>query len=83
MTFASERMAEGMDACLRFSLEQPPRPWVEQVPPCGLADVLLITPSGWTLTSWLRRTASRTRGNPDAGRSARPLPVVTGLAMLS
>jgi hypothetical protein len=26
------------------------RPWAEQVLPCALASMRLITPSGWTLT---------------------------------
>jgi hypothetical protein len=50
MAFASERLAEGMDVCLRFAVERPPRPWVEQVLPYGLAEMMLITPSRWTLT---------------------------------
>jgi hypothetical protein len=29
---------------------QPPRPWPEQVLPYGLAEMMLITPSRWTLT---------------------------------
>ena len=49
LAFASERLAQGMSVCLRFSREQPPRPWVEQVLPYGLADMMLITPSKWTL----------------------------------
>lgn len=50
MAFASERLAQGMSVCLRFALEQPPRPWAEQVLPYGLAEMMLITPSRWTLT---------------------------------
>ena len=50
MAFASERLAEGMAVCLRFSLEAPPRPWTEQVLPYGLAEMMLITPSRWSLT---------------------------------
>jgi hypothetical protein len=50
MAFASERLAQGMSVWLRFSLEQPPRPWPEQVLPYGLAEMMLITPSRWTLT---------------------------------
>lgn len=50
MAFASERLAQAMSVCLRFSVEEPPRPWVEQVLPFGLAEQLLVTPSGWTLT---------------------------------
>lgn len=50
MDFASERLAEGMSVCLCFSLEAPPRPWTEQVLPYGLAEMMLITPSRWSLT---------------------------------
>jgi hypothetical protein len=50
MAFVSERFAQGMSVCLRFALEQPPRPWPEQVLPYSLAEMLLITPSRWTLT---------------------------------
>jgi hypothetical protein len=50
MTFVSERFAQGMSVCLCFALEQPPRPWPEQVLPYSLAEMLLITPSRWTLT---------------------------------
>lgn len=50
MAFASERFAQAMSVCLRLLVEQSPRPWVEQVLPYGLAEQLLVTPSGWTLT---------------------------------
>jgi hypothetical protein len=50
MTFASERLALGMQVCRQFSAEVPPRPWSAQVVPYGLAGMLLITPSGWTLS---------------------------------
>ena len=50
MGFVSERLALGMTVCLQFALEQPRRPWPEQVLPYGLAEMLLITPSRWTLT---------------------------------
>ena len=46
----SEPLALGMTVCLRLTLEQPRRPWPEQVLPYGLAEMLLITPSMWTLT---------------------------------
>jgi hypothetical protein len=35
MAFTSERLAQGTSVCLRFALEQPPRPWPEQVLPYG------------------------------------------------
>lgn len=50
MSFASERLALGMQVCRQFSAEEPPRPWSEQVLPYGLAAMLRITPSRWTLT---------------------------------
>jgi len=54
MVFASERLALGMTVCRRFAMERPVRPWPEQVLPYGLAEFLLITPSGWTLTETSR-----------------------------
>jgi hypothetical protein len=50
MAFASERLALGMTVCLQLATEQPRRPWSDQVLPYGLAEMLLITPSRWTLT---------------------------------
>ncbi len=50
MTFASERLALGMMVCGRFRHERPTRPWPDQVLPYGLAGMLLITPSQWSLT---------------------------------
>jgi hypothetical protein len=50
MTFSSRRLAPGMDLCHRFETERPRRCWSEQVLPYALAKMLLITPSGWTLT---------------------------------
>jgi hypothetical protein len=50
MAFASERLAQATSVCLRFALEQPPRPWPEQVLPYGLAKFMMVTPSRWTLT---------------------------------
>ncbi len=50
MAFANERLALGMTVCLQFAMEQPRRPWSEQVLPYGLGEMMLITPSGWSLT---------------------------------
>ncbi len=50
MAFASERLALGMTVCLQFATERPARPWTAQVLPYGLAEMLLVTPSRWTLT---------------------------------
>ena len=50
MTFSSRRLALGMDVCHRFETERPRRRWSEQVLPYALAKILLIAPSGWTLT---------------------------------
>lgn len=54
MVFVSERLALGMTVCLQFAMEQPRRPWVEQVLPYGVAEMLLVTPSRWTLTEATR-----------------------------
>jgi hypothetical protein len=50
MAQASERLAEGMSVCLHLALQRPPRSWPEQVLPYALAELMLITPSRWTLT---------------------------------
>lgn len=54
MGFVSERLALGMTICLQLVQERPHRPWTEQVLPYGLAEILLITPSGWSLTEATR-----------------------------
>jgi hypothetical protein len=54
MRFTIDRMAMGMWTCFGLCTEEPPRPWLEQVLPYGLAGVLLITPSAWTLTETSR-----------------------------
>ena len=55
MGFVSERLALGMAVCLQFAMERPKRSWSEQVLPYGLAEILLITPSRWTLTEASRQ----------------------------
>ena len=50
MRFTSNGMALGMTVCLLLAGEQSQRSWPEQVLPFGLAEILLITPSRWTLT---------------------------------
>ncbi|MFH1434707.1 MAG: hypothetical protein ABIJ56_03225, partial [Pseudomonadota bacterium] len=50
MRFAGSGLALGMTVCLRLAMERLPRPWAEQVLPYGLASMMLVTPSGWTLT---------------------------------
>jgi hypothetical protein len=54
MRVASNRMAMGMTVCLGLAAEKPRRSWVEQVLPYGLADMMLVNPSGWTLTEATR-----------------------------
>jgi len=54
MVSVSERLAQGTSVCLSFALEQPPRSWPEQVLPYGLAELMQITPSRWTLTETSR-----------------------------
>ena len=55
MRFASAGMALGMTVCLQLATERPRRSWPEQVLPFGLAEILLITPSRWTLTEASRK----------------------------
>jgi hypothetical protein len=52
--FASQRLALGMAVCSELAMQQHHRPWHEQVLPYGLAEILMITPSGWTLTECSR-----------------------------
>lgn len=52
--FASQRLAMGMAVCSELAIQQHHRPWHEQVVPYGLAEILMITPSGWTLTECSR-----------------------------
>ncbi|HEY3447845.1 MAG TPA: hypothetical protein VGK67_15925 [Myxococcales bacterium] len=50
MAFASERLALGMSVCLSLATEESRRTWSDQVLPYGLAEAMLITPSGWSTT---------------------------------
>lgn len=52
MRVATNRMALGMDVCfmLRCERQRHERSWAEQVLPYRLASMLLVTPTGWTLT---------------------------------
>ena len=50
MRFASDGMALGMTVCLQLTSERSRRSWPEQVLPYGLAELLMITSSRWTLT---------------------------------
>ncbi len=54
MGFAIDRLTTGMEVCRGLASETPPRPWSEQVLPYGLAEAMLITPLGWTLTESTR-----------------------------
>jgi hypothetical protein len=54
MAFVSGRLALGMTVCLQLAMERPQRSWSEQGLPYGLAEVLMITPSRWTLTETTR-----------------------------
>jgi hypothetical protein len=52
--FAIDRLAVGIDVCHELVREQSSRSWVEQVLSYALADMMLITPVGWTLTESTR-----------------------------
>jgi hypothetical protein len=71
MSFASGRLAQGMSVCLHFAVERPARSWCEQILPYGLADMLLITPSKWTLTE-TSREVRLPAGPATGGDDARP-----------
>ena len=57
--FASQRLALGMAVCSELALQHHHRPWHEQVLPYGLAEILMITPTGWTLTECSREVRLR------------------------
>jgi hypothetical protein len=59
MRFAASRLALGMGICLVLAMEEPRRPWPEQVLPYALAGGMLVTPSGWTLTESSREVRLR------------------------
>jgi hypothetical protein len=48
--FTSQRLALGMAVCSTLVAESPKRSWSEQVLPYGLAEIMSVTPTGWTLT---------------------------------
>lgn len=50
MEATSGQLAAGMDVCSQFHDERPQRSWQEQVLPYALAQMLLVTLAGWTLT---------------------------------
>jgi hypothetical protein len=54
MCFASDGMALGMSVCWSLASEHSRRSWPERVLPYGLAELLMITPSRWTLTETSR-----------------------------
>jgi hypothetical protein len=66
MSFTAERLALGMTVCISFATEAPRRSWAEQVLPYGLAEVLLVAPSRWTLTE-----TSRSIRLPEEGEERR------------
>jgi hypothetical protein len=53
--FAVDRLTTGMEVCRNLALERPARSWPDQVLPYGLAGMMLVTPSGWTLTEATRQ----------------------------
>ena len=59
MAFVNERLACGMAVCLQLAMERHLRSWPEQVLPYGLAEILMITPSRWTLTESSREVRLR------------------------
>lgn len=50
LDFAGRGLAVGMAVCRRLAAETAGSSWSEQVLPFGLVEMLLITPSGWSLT---------------------------------
>jgi hypothetical protein len=54
MDYAGERFALGMSVCLSLAMDESQRAWPDQVLPYGLAEAMLITPSGWSTTETSR-----------------------------
>ena len=50
LDFAGRGLAVGMAVCRRLTEEKAGRSWSKQILPFGLAELLLVTPSGWSLT---------------------------------
>jgi hypothetical protein len=50
LDFAGRGLDVGMAVCRRLTEETAGRSWSEQILPFGLAEMLLITPSGWSLS---------------------------------
>ena len=54
MHYSAGRFQSGLEACLHMYHESPKVTWPEQVLPYSRAEILLITPGGWTLTETSR-----------------------------
>jgi hypothetical protein len=50
LDFAGKGLGVGMAVCRRLAEETTGRSWSEQVLPFGLAEMLFVTPTGWSLT---------------------------------
>jgi hypothetical protein len=55
MAFAADRLTLGLGLCHDLAVERPARSWSEQVLPYGLAGMMLVTPTGWTLAEATRK----------------------------
>jgi hypothetical protein len=54
LDFAADSLTTGLEVCQALARERPARSWPEQVLPYGLAGMMMITPTGWTLTESTR-----------------------------
>ena len=54
LEFAADGLTTGMEVCHELGTERPARSWSDQVLPYGLAGMMMITPTGWTLTETTR-----------------------------
>jgi hypothetical protein len=62
-----------MTVCLQLALEQPRRTWSQQVLPYGLAELLMITPSKWTLTESSREVRLYSVSNREPATNGRSI----------
>jgi hypothetical protein len=70
MRYSAARFQAGMAACLSMYAETPEVAWPEQVLPFSQAQILLITPSGWTLTEESREVRDFVAGCSSTAEDA-------------
>jgi len=70
MRYSAARFQAGMAACLSMYCETPKVAWPQQVLPFSQAQILLVTPSGWTLTEASREVRDFMQGSSRTAEDA-------------